>query len=90
MQTRGFSTLLIIIVVAVMGIAAVLAFGVFDAGKLKRTVQEPSVGQDQQLKELETVSTSDEVPDIERDINETNLETIDVELSEIEKEANGL
>lgn len=81
MQTRGFSTLLAIIAVAVIGLAAVLAFGVF---------QEPAVVEDQKLKELETVSTSDELPDIERDINETNLETLDVELSEVDKEAKGL
>jgi len=86
---RGFSTLFVIVAVAVVFVLALLAFGVFDFAKLKKTV--PTTTEvDEKLNELSAVSTSDEVPDIEKDLNDTNLEMIDAELGEVEKELTGL
>lgn len=88
MQTKkGFSTLLIILGAAVVFIAAVLAFGVMSG---KKETEKPKVAEDKQVEALKTLSTSDEVPDIEKDLNDTDLETLDVELLEIEKEVSGL
>lgn len=87
LETRkGFSTLLIIVAVAVVGVVAILAFGVFDVGKLKTQVLQPKVTEDQTLTQLEAVGTSDEVPDIEKDLLNTDLETIDAEISDVDRE----
>lgn len=87
---KGFSTLWIIVAVAIVGTAAVLAFGVLDVAKIKK----PDVGRlpetDQQLQQLSTFSTSDEVVDIEKDLNATDLDAIDNELSEVDRDLGDL
>lgn len=83
----GFSTILIILLVAAIGIFAVVAFGVLDVAKFKKpdALQKVQV-EDQQLKELNTLSTSDELPDIESDLTGTNFEEIDNEMDQVEKD----
>lgn len=87
---KGFSTLLIIVAVAVVGMAAVLAIGVFDVGQLKTKVLQPKVAEDKILMQLKAVGTSDEVPDIESDLLNTDLETIDAEISDVDRDLQSL
>lgn len=87
---RGFSTLWIIMAVAVIFVVAILAFGVFDVGKLKTQVLQPKVTEDQILTQLKAVGTSDEVPDIEKDLLNTDLETLDAEIGEIDRDLQSL
>ena len=84
----GFSTLLIIAAVAVVGVAAVLAFGVLDLVKIKKPElpQKTLVEVDEQVKDLNILSISDELPDIEKDLSATNLEDLDNEIDQVEKD----
>lgn len=89
----GFSSLLIIVAVVVIGVFAVLVFGVLDLAKIKTPeVPKPSisVGKDAQVEKLSTLGTSDEVSDIEKYLNETNLDTLDTELSDVDRDAESL
>ncbi len=76
----GFSTLWIIVVVAVIGLIAVVSVGKIGRGP-KPT---PAPVEDAQVQELTTLSSSDEVEAIEADINATNLEDLDAELGEVD------
>lgn len=85
---QGFSTLLIIVAVAIIGAMAVLAFGVLDVWQIKKA-QVPSAkisDVDQVIKDLDNLSSSDELPDIERDLTATDLENLDSEMDQIEKD----
>lgn len=83
----GFSTLWIIVAVVIVGVAAVLVFGVLDFYKIKKPVERPAtqVEEDQQVRQLNTQSTSDEIEVIEQDISATDLEALDGEIADIEK-----
>ena len=87
---KGFSTVFVIALVAVIGVVAVLAFGVFDVSKIKKTGEMPEQQVDQQIKDLDNLSPSDELPDIEKDLNATNLEEVDSELDQIDKDLGSL
>jgi hypothetical protein len=89
MVKNGFGTVLILVLVGIVGIAAVVAFGIFDLGKLKKANESIPV-QDPVVEELKVLGTSDEVDDIERYLNQTNLDKIDSEMSEVEKSVEGL
>lgn len=90
MQTKGFSTLWIIVAVAIMGIAALVAFGVLDVAKIKKPEEGIVSEVDRQIQQLETMSTSDEIADIERDLSATDLDAIDDELSQVDRDLGGL
>ena len=51
-----------------------------------QTADEILEAPDETLESLEQQGTSDEIPDIEADLNATNLEELDVELRDIEGE----
>ncbi|MBI3283010.1 hypothetical protein HYZ70_02940 [Candidatus Curtissbacteria bacterium] len=89
-MSYGFVLPWILVAAAVVLVVLVLAFGIFDTGEFKKKVEAPKAAEDQQVEALLKISASDEVADIEKDINQTNLDTIDVELSEVEKEAEAL
>lgn len=82
---RGFSTLWIIVAVAIVGVVAVLAFGVLDFYKIKKPDigQKTQVEEDQQVQNLNTLSTSDEVDVIEKDLDLTNLDALDAEIGDV-------
>ncbi len=84
----GFSTLWIIVAVAIVGVVAVLAFGVLDFYKIKKpdVGQKTQVEEDQQVQDLNTLSTSDEVDVIEKDLDLTNLDALDAEIGDVEKD----
>lgn len=86
---NGFSAPIIIIMVALVAVV-VLALLVFDVGKLKTPILQPRVTDDRILEELKTVGTSDEVQDIEKDLVDTDLETIDAEISEVDRDVQSL
>lgn len=81
---RGFSSLWIIIIVALIGLAAVVAFGVLDVAKIKKpSIQTSDV--DQKVQELNTLSTSDEIDAIEKDINSTDLDNLDEGIGDVDR-----
>lgn len=88
--SRGFSTLLIIVAVAIVGAAAVVAFGVLDVAKIKKPPVVTVTGSDEQLESLQTFSTSDEVIDIERDLGATDLDAVDNELDQVDRDLGSL
>lgn len=89
-QTKGgFTALLIILVVAVIGLGALLAFGVFDVSDIKNIPgyqQRKITGVDQQVRDLNKLSSSDEVSAIEGDLNSTNLDDLDSEMDEVDRD----
>jgi len=72
-KRRGFLVLWLILLVVVVGVAA-LAPG-----------ESTAIVKDQQLENLQKVSTSDEVVDIEMDLDNTDLNNLDQELSEVDQ-----
>lgn len=88
MQSRRGIVGMLVLLVVVIGIwAAVAVFaGVLDLGKSKKS-QEQSEAVDQQVQDLKTLGVSDEVSAIETDLDKTNLEKINQELPQVDKEA---
>lgn len=74
---------LLIILVVALGILVLFVFGVLKS-------QEPAQIVDQQVQQLNTLNTSDEVGAIESDLDETDLDAIDLELSEVDVGAESL
>lgn len=85
LTVRGFSTIWLIMAVAVIGVIAVVAIG-----KVGKVPSVPQVTIDRQIGELQKLSSSDEIGDIDEDLNKTNLENLDAELGEVDKELQGL
>lgn len=91
MKTKRGSTLLIVLLIAlfVVGAVAVLAISGFGVGQnlfTKRGVSEPVVSESSG----ELQSSSDEIGDIEKDINETDVEGLDEGMSEVNNDLNSL
>ena len=63
----GFSTLVIILIVAVIGLVALMAYGVLNVGNINRSqpVQISKTAGDPMIKDLEVLGASDKVSDIE-------------------------
>lgn len=86
-MSKGFSTLWIVIGIAVAGVVLLLV--VASGGKLKAPA--PAAQQtDTQVESLKTLSTSDEVTTIEAEAQSTDLENLDSEISDIESDLGGL
>lgn len=81
---RGFSTLWIIVVVAVIGVIALLAMN-----KMGKMPPVPSTTFDRQIQELQKLSNSDEIGDIQKDLDATTLEGLDQELGEVDQSLKG-
>ena len=77
---RGFSTLWIIVAVAVIGLIALLAIN-----KMGKIPPVPSTTFDRQIQNLQKLSNSDEIGDIQKDIDATALEDLDLELLEVDQ-----
>lgn len=88
---RGFSPLFIILVVVIVGLAAIAVFAIFNAGKLGQPVtQTPAAAGDEQVKSLRTLSGSDEVVDIDKDVSSTNVDALDTGLDQVNNDLNSL
>ena len=88
---KGFSMMFMVIIAAVviLGLAAI-----FTISKMKYNVStQPEAKQvevDEQVKALNKQSSTDEVGDIEKDINETNFDILDYDLGEINSDIGSL
>ena len=84
---RGSLTLWLILLVIAVGVAALAVFGVLDLSKIKESIpgQSNQIIEDQQVQSLQSQGTSDEVVDIEQDLNSTDLDCLDQELSEVDQ-----
>lgn len=84
MGNKGFSYMWLILMVAFVGFLAILVFTVLNLsgiGEPQTPVESPAIG-DSQIKELETLSDSDEINVIESELNNTNVESIDAGLDQ--------
>lgn len=90
MIRRGFSNLVLILIVAGVGVIIALVLGLVDLANFGKQVRltGPAIKEeiDSQVESLRAVGTSDKVGDIEKDLTETNLETTDSELTEVDRE----
>lgn len=78
MKNRGIISLLSILALVLGGVAYL-----FTSNKLEN----PKI-YEAELQKYENVSNSDEVSDIETDLNNTEVDSIDYEISQIEAEIN--
>lgn len=79
----------VIIIIALIILGGLYLWGgnLFDRGM---TPEEILNAEDTTLEDLQAQGTSDEVADIEADLNATDLEGIDAELEQIDRELNNL
>lgn len=90
MQNKGFSPMWLVLIVAVVGFLAILAYGFLNLANIGPQIpQEVPTAEDSQVKELGTLSGSDEINVIESELNSTNVDSLDVGLNE-EVEASGI
>ena len=85
---KGFLTLWLILAMATVAVIAIIAFGVLDLGKLKQSLPGYSpvpVIKDSQVESLQKLSSSDEIVDVEKDLNDTNLNNLDEELPQVDQ-----
>lgn len=82
----GFAPLIVILVIAIIIALVVLAFSYFGKTKYGQSLTQ-TVNSDSQVEELRTLGVSDEVSVIETDLDKTNLEKINQELPQVDKEA---
>jgi len=74
-------TLILLAAIALIGMAIIAL-----SPRMKTSVPQPKVEVDLQTQKLETQSESTEIQDIERDINQTDLNNLDMELQDIQRE----
>ena len=91
-NNSGFSPLFIILIVAAIGVVALLALGVLDLGNINRSkpAEVSQVDEDPMLGELKVLGASDQISVIEKDLNDTKLNIVDQELPQIDKDASSL
>ena len=94
---RGNATFIVIIIaLLVLGLVAVFAVTQFGIGQSLFTNKDtnqsvgPVASSDKQLDTLNSLSTSDEVGDIEKDLNATDLENVDSDLNNANADLNSL
>lgn len=90
-MSGGFGSLAIMLLaaVAVIGLIAIFVFSPTGSSVKRKTGQEITA-EDHRLQQLTTLSSSDEIGDIETELNTTNLDSIDEEMPQIEKETSTL
>lgn len=87
----GFAAAMIMLILAVMAIASLIVFGSLSVSNIKLPEYEfGRAGQDSQVRDLNNLSTSDEIGAIEKDINSTNLENLDLGIDDVSTEASDL
>jgi len=88
---KGVLGIGLIAAIAIVVLVAIVFFGILDLGKFKKGQPSPSaVVEDQQVQDLQTLSSSDEIGDIEEDLENTNLENLDQDLSQVDQALEGL
>ncbi len=88
---QGFSGLIIILVIAIIALAAIVAFSLFHSGKLTgQPTMHVTQPQDQQVKNLQSLSRSDSVSDIDKDVNSTDVGSLDAGLDQVNNDINSL
>lgn len=82
-----------VVLLVILAVAALFAF-LFIAYQAKVKKEEvevvPAAVEDVQVSSLKTTSSSDEVVDIQQDLDSTSLENLDMELSEISQDLGSL
>lgn len=86
---RGFSLLFLVAIVAVIG-GIVLLFMSISGVNRSGEIPKGENTQDQQVADLEKLSSSDEISDIEGDLNSTSLDNLNSEDKIVEEAAQGL
>lgn len=86
---RGFSTIFVLVIVAVVALG-ILALVVVNNTNFKTVSEVPVSIQDEQVKKLEVQSSSDEIGPIEKDLVDTNLNNLDQGTDQIEKDSSGI
>lgn len=88
---RGFTALLVILFVLLIASVGVFAYSYKSNKSIGDTITgiTGTTKSDSQVTELKILGVSDEVPAIETDLNKTNLEKINQELPQIDREASG-
>jgi hypothetical protein len=96
---KGNTTIIMIIIaVVILGLVALLAnkgFGIGQGlfkkpGENRITGVGPQLPTDDKIEKLTTQSTSDEIDDIENDLNTTDLDSLDDELDSVDENINSL
>ena len=87
---EGLTSLVAFLVIASVGFILVLAIIKF--GKLNEadTLPTEAVEYDRKIDNLKTLSTSDAPSDIQKDLDDTDLESLDTELDQVSKESKDL
>ena len=94
--SRGNTTLIVVVIaLLILGLVTVFAVTGFGVGqnlfnKSGGEVVGPAVSTDAQVDKLNSQSTSDEIGAIERDINETDLDSLDSDLNDISDDFDSL
>ncbi len=84
-MNRAMFNLWLILAVAIIGLVAILAYGIFNVGKIKKTTQPSEISTqpvDLQVRELTKISGSDDIDVIEQELSATNVESLDQGLAE--------
>lgn len=87
--SSGFSAIFLLIIVVVVALG-ILAITVAKNSYKEGPATVPTAVFDEQVKKLQTQSSSDEVGAIEKDTNDTNLENLDQGTDQIEKDLAGV
>lgn len=87
---NGFSSLFVILVVILMAVAiGLVLWQTLGLSSIKTSIPFPGGKSptivDNQVKQLNTLSGTDEIADVEKDLNETTLDQIDEELSQVDE-----
>ena len=85
----GNVLLIAVLIAAIVVFALVFAFFNFNLGEKAQT-GESSVVKDEQVQKLETLSDSDEIGVIEADIQGTNLDNLDQEINQVDRDLSNL
>lgn len=87
---RGSLLFILLFVMVVIGLIAVVAVSKFGIGKSGTGNLKNTDAEDSQVRQLQTFSDSDEVDAIEKDLGETNLDSINQELPQLDEELKSL
>ena len=92
MHKSGSIVLIVIILVAVIGISAIL---VYNKSFYNRNFGYDDVVQsqpivDEQIRDLRNLSSSDSIDDIDKDINGTSLDNLDQEINQVDQNLSNL
>jgi len=87
-QKGGILNILLILLVAAIGVFAIVVYSTRQVGKSKPLEIIPKI--DQQVQKLNELGSSDEVPSIEEDLNSTNFNDLDWDIKEVDNSLQSL